>query len=263
MLPEQRRRKIVDLMNRRGAADVDALAHAFEVSPATIRRDLRDLEGRGFIARTHGGAVAGAASTAFEPLYNEKARQARAEKEAIAAAAVLRVDDGEVVVLDSGSTTHALARELKARRRGLTVITTDLMIALELGDAPGFETIIIGGVVRPQLYSVVGSMAESLLPGLHANHAFLGADAIDLDAGITNASLSEVGVKQHVLATTGHPILLVDHTKFGKVSLARVAGLAAFDEIITDDALPEPTARAYAEAGATLTRAATREDETV
>lgn len=258
MLPEERRRRIVDTLNREGAADVPALARAFGVSDATIRRDLHDLQDRGFVHRTHGGAVAYHLSTAFEPVFAEKIRRGKDAKDAIAAVAAERVEDGEVVVLDSGSTTHALARVLRSRRRGLTVITTDLMIALELSDVPGYEVIVVGGSVRPRLYSVVGPLAEGMLSDLHANHAFLGADAVSLESGVTNATLSEVGIKQRVVGCTPHPVLLADHSKFGKVSLAHVAGLRDFEEIITDDALPTETARVYRETGLTLTLAEAR-----
>lgn len=259
MLPEQRRRHIVDLMHRDGAADVRALARLLGVSGATIRRDLGLLEEQGLLTRTHGGAVPSRASTAFEPRYEEKARLHRRRKEAIAAAACERVEDGAVVVLDSGSTTHALARELKVRRHGLSIITTDLMIALELADVPGFEVVIAGGSVRPGLYSVVGPLAEGALTGLHANHAFLGADAVSPSAGVTNANLVEVGVKRQLIASSEDVVLLADHSKFGRVSLAHVAPLEAFALIVVDDGLPEHEAQRYRDLGATLVRAAPRE----
>lgn len=259
MLPEQRRRHIVEVMNREGGADVPALAQRLGVSGATIRRDLNHLQARGFITRTHGGAVASHVSTVAEPLYGEKARRHRRQKEEIASLACRRVDDGDVIVLDSGSTTGALARLLKSSRRGLTVITSDLMIALELGDAPGFEVVIVGGSVRPRLYSVVGVISEQVLASLHANHAFLGADALSVEAGVTNANLAEVGVKRGILGSSQDTVLLADHSKFGRVSFAHVAPLDAFDEIISDADLPDGTLRSYGEAGARLVRAPAQE----
>jgi DeoR family fructose operon transcriptional repressor len=255
MLPEQRRRHIVEVTHREGGADVPALARQFDVSDATIRRDLAYLEERGFVTRTHGGVVASHVSTAFEPLYAEKSRRHRQRKEDIAALASERVHEGEVVMLDSGSTTHALARALKARRQTLSVITCDLMIALELSDVPGFDVVIVGGSVRPRLYSVVGTLTEELLTSFHANHAFLGADAIDAEVGVTNANLAEVGVKRRLANASSDTVLLADHSKFGKVSLARVAGLDAFDAIITDAGLPDGDVARFAEAGARLIRA--------
>jgi len=259
MLPEQRRRHIVEVTNREGGADVPALARRFDVSDATIRRDLAYLEQRGFVARTHGGAVASHVSTAFEPLYAEKSRRHRQRKEDIASLACQRVHDGEVVMLDSGSTTHALARELKARRQALSVITCDLMIALELSDVPGFDVVIVGGSVRPRLYSVVGTLTEDLLASFHANHAFLGADAIDAEAGVSNANLAEVGVKRRLANASSDTVLLADHSKFDKVSLARVTGLDSFAAIITDADLADADVARYLEAGARLIRAQPKE----
>jgi DeoR/GlpR family transcriptional regulator of sugar metabolism len=249
MLPEQRRRKILELIQQGGAVDVVALSGSLSVSGTTIRRDLRDLEARGMLSRTHGGAVANLVSTSFEPIYKDKSRERREEKAAIAAYACGFVRDGEVVALDSGSTTFALARELKRRLRELTVITTDLQIAVDLCDTPGFDVILTGGSVRPQLYSVVGPMAEDALTGLHANHTFIGADAVDLDAGVTNANLEEVGVKQRVMAVAEQVVLLVDHTKFGKAGLARIAPLASFDMVVVDADLDGSVAKRYREAG--------------
>lgn len=249
MLPEQRRRAIVEFMHREGAADVAGLAQALSVSSATIRRDLRELARNGAVDRTHGGAVAKRVGMAFEPAYDEKLNRRRAEKEAIARAAADLVDEDQVVVLDSGSTTHALARELRRRFRQLTVITTDLQIAVHLSDAPGLEVIVAGGAVRPRLYSVVGPVAERTLEGLRANVTFIGADAVDLGTGVTNASLAEVGVKQRVMEIADQVVLLADHSKFGKVSLARVAPLSAFARVIVDDGIDEGMVEAIREAG--------------
>lgn len=254
-LPEQRRRRIIDLLGSQEAADVSSLASAFGVSAATIRRDLQQLEESGLLQRTHGGAVA-SGSTAFEPLHAVKAQERQAEKNAIAREAAALVEDGDVIVLDSGSTTLALARLLK-RHHNLTVITADLKVALELADAPGVETILVGGQVRPGLYSIVGPTAEQNLANFRANHAFLGADAIDLEAGISNATMLEVGVKRQVIKTAPNVVLLADHSKFERTSLVRVAELDAFDQIITDDGLASSIVDRYAKRGLPLRLART------
>jgi DeoR family transcriptional regulator, fructose operon transcriptional repressor len=254
MLPEARRRQLLEYLSHDGSGNVEQLATLLEVSPATIRRDLQQLEKGGHLKRTHGGAVLPHLSTAFEPLYGEKKERQIAEKRAIAKLASTRVEDGQVVILDSGSTTLALAMELK-KKRNLTVITTDLKIALEMSAVPGCDVIIVGGKVRPQLYSVIGAMAEQALQGLHANHAFLGADAIDLHVGVTNANLEEIAVKQRAIASARAAILLADHSKFGKVSLAKVAALTVFHEVISDWGLDGDTVKSYGDTGIILTLA--------
>lgn len=254
MLPEQRKRRLLELLQQEGAADVTALSDELAVSSATVRRDLHALEIQGRIRRTHGGAVLPHVSTAFEPHYQEKTGRAANEKRQIAREAVKRVRPGDVVMIDSGSTTLAFARELK-HLRDLTVITTDLMVAMEFGDAASITVIIIGGSVRPGFYSVIGPFAQTMLRDLHANQSFLGADAVSLDAGLTNATVEEVPIKRALLARGKHATLLADARKFGKASLAKIADLSEFDEVITDSGLDDTAIEAYADAGVLLTLA--------
>lgn len=242
MLPEERKRTLLQVLQRRGAADVGSLSESLGVSPATVRRDLHALETQGQLRRTHGGAVLPHVSTAFEPLHQEKMGRRADRKAAIARLAKDLVRPGEVVMLDSGSTTLALARELTTVP-DLTVITSDLQIALELGDAPSVHVIIVGGTVRRSLYSVIGPYAERMLADLNANVSFLGADAVSFEAGMTNATVEEVPIKRAMMRAGRRSVLLVDSSKFGHASLARIADLTEFDEIVTDDALEPDTLR--------------------
>lgn len=252
MLPEQRKRRLLELVSENGGADVGYLATLLDVSPATIRRDLQFLESHGHLRRTHGGAVLPHVSTAFEPHHREKSGRYLEHKRAIARAAAESVSSGEVVVLDSGSTTLALAHELK-RKRDLTVITSDLNIAMELCDTPAFNVIVLGGKVRPALYSVVGPTVEQTLLNLNANHSFLGADAVSLKAGLTNATLEEAPIKRLMMLCGQRSVLLADYSKFGKVSLAKVTDLTDFDEVITDWELDSKVGEHYRDAGVNLT----------
>lgn len=225
------------------------------VSPATVRRDLRALASVGRLRRVRGGALPAVSDTAVaEPLYEEKLRRHTAEKAAIAREAVRRVRDGDILAIDSGSTTGALATELR-RFDDLTIITTDLKIALALADEPTFDVIVVGGSVRTGLYSLVGPLAERALHDLGARVAFIGADAIDVSKGVTNASLAEVAVKRALLGCARHGVLLADHGKFDRVSLAEVAPLGGFCEVITDAGVDEGTVSRYRAAGANLTLA--------
>lgn len=259
MLPESRRRRLLDLLTAAGHGNVDELATRLNVSPSTIRRDLDALERTGRLLRTHGGAVLPHASTAFEPLHSEKQGARLDLKTAIAREAARRVSDGDVIVLDAGSTTLALAAELY-QRRGLTVITSDLKVALELTTSSNaHEVIVTGGRVRSQLYSLIGPIAEANLRHLHADHAFLGADAIDLERGVTNANLDEAAVKRLAISACRRATLLADHTKFDRVSLAHVVPIDAFDEVITDRAIDPTCFERYTQAGVHMTRAGEEE----
>jgi DeoR/GlpR family transcriptional regulator of sugar metabolism len=251
VIPEHRRRQLLEQIKQNGAARVPELAEQLGVSPATVRRDLLLLERSGEIKRTHGGAVLPHLSTSFEPRYHEKAQHQADAKRLIAREAGRLVHNGEVVILDSGSTTFALALELKTKRN-LTVITTDIKIANELADHPELEVIVVGGKVRPELYSLIGHFAEQALRNVHANKAFIGADAISLKAGVTNATFEEVPVKQLAIAAADEVYLLADHTKLDKVSLAKVADLAAFDLFITDAGIDPKVAARYRDSGLDL-----------
>lgn len=242
MVPEHRRRQLIDHLREHGVANVAQMATDLGVSVSTVRRDLLVLEDQGWLQRTHGGAVLPAICASFEPSYAEKLTSMAAAKRAIARLAASHVADGAVVILDSGSTTLAVAVELKRRRR-LTVITTDLRIAEALSGVQGFEVIVVGGRIRPGFNAIVGPLAEQALQQVHANVAFLGADAIHVLRGVSNASLDEVPIKRLVIGAADRSILVADHTKFGRESLAKVADLSVFDLLITDDGL-SPSSRA-------------------
>lgn len=254
MLPSERRQRLLEKLNESGPLAVPELSTRLRVSPATVRRDLRALASSGQLQRVRGGAAPPAEDAAPEPLYQEKVRRNLAPKLAIAREAARRVRDGDIIAIDSGSTALYLAKELR-RRSNLTVITTDLKIALTLADAPSIDVIIIGGSVRTHLYSVIGPLAELALRSLHAQRCFMGADAIDARQGVTNASLAEVAVKRALLSCARERFLLADHSKFDRVSLAEVARLDGFDEVITDAGLDPAVEERYRAQGAKLTLA--------
>lgn len=249
MLPDQRRRGVLEMLGVDGALDVGRIAAKFSVSEATVRRDLQLLEDEGLLRRTHGGAVLPFESTAAYPHHDSKLQRQQLEKAAIARCAARKVSDGDVVVLDSGTTTMWLARELRSKR-DLTIVTSDLKIALEVADVAGFEVLCVGGTVRPRSYNTLGAFAEGMLRELHANHAFLGADGIDLRAGVTNATVTEVPVKRLMMRCGLSVTLVADHTKFGRIGLARVAPLAEFDELVTSQGLSGDQLEAYRAGGA-------------
>lgn len=261
MLASERRRQLLDRLAQDGVLEVPELSRRLRVSQATVRRDLQRLEREGQLLRVRGGAVvpSGLGDTA-EPLHREKVRKHAAEKRAIARLAAARVATGDVIALDSGTTTLAIAKALRHHEH-LTVITADLQIALELADAPAIDVIIVAGSVRRGLYSVVGPLAERTLASLNVGTAFMGADAIDLDRGVTNASLSEVAVKRALLACARERVLVADHAKFDRVGLAEVAPLTGFDEVVSDAGLDPETAERYRAAATPLTLAPLEEPE--
>lgn len=236
MLTLERRQKILQWILREGRAEVAELASAFGVSAMTIRRDLKALEDEGFLARSRGGALPRGGLIGEIP-YRSKATTHLELKRGIARLAAELVEDNSTVILDAGSTTLEVARCLKRSKQGLTVVTNDLNIAMELADVPGFKVLITGGEVQPGVYCLLGEEAVGFLRAISVNIAFLGAGAVDL-TGLYTPTLDKVHLKKAMIASAAQAVLVADHTKFGKKAFAKVCDLKALDCIISDDRLP-------------------------
>ncbi|WP_216911088.1 DeoR/GlpR family DNA-binding transcription regulator [Nocardia noduli] len=205
------------------------------VDTSTIRRDLDALARSGQAQRTHGGARATHGVTAKLP-YAMKENERLDAKSAIARAAVDFIGDGDTVILDSGSTTYEIAVALR-RRTGLTVITNDLRIAKYVAGLPETRLLVTGGELLGSVFTLVGEHAITFLGDYTANWAFLGADAIDPMAGITNMNTLEVPLKRAMITAAAATIVVADSSKLGRRALARIAGTEEVDHIITDDEL--------------------------
>lgn len=240
----QRRREILRQLFLTGYLEAKELAVNLGVDASTIRRDLDSLARDGHLQRTHGGArpLAGAVDVP----YAVKAHERRGAKGAIAALACELVRDGDSVMLDSGSTTHELALALRLRR-DLTVITNDLRIGQLVSEYQGFRLMVTGGELLSSTYTLFGERAVSFIEDLRVDWTFLGADAIDDRAGITNTNTLEVPVKRAMITAARTTVVLADSSKFDRNALVRVAGIDEVDEIITDGDLPEEEAARYGE----------------
>ncbi|HYL98795.1 MAG TPA: DeoR/GlpR family DNA-binding transcription regulator, partial [Blastocatellia bacterium] len=194
MLSEERRGKIVELLREKGKVRVKDLSVQFKISEVTIRNDLRELELRGLVQRAHGGAVP-PDRVIIEPSLQERLRSHAEEKRRIGAAAAEIVEDGDSIILDSGSTTLEIAKRIK-NKKNLKVITNGLYIALELLGIRGFELILLGGLLRENSFSIVGHFAESMLEHLAVDKLFLAADGCDLAFGLSTPNLEESRVNQ-------------------------------------------------------------------
>lgn len=246
MFVEERRREIQEYVVARKKATVAELCEHFSVSSATVRNDLRDLEQCGLLVRTHGGAMV-KEQARFE--LDAKAKEVRhlEEKRAIAALALDRVEDGDTIVLDTGSTTQELAVLLGARK-DLTVLTNDLAIALMLEEHPTAIVHILGGTVRKRFHCTVGMRAELAIEGLTVDKAFMGANAFSIEKGASTPDLQLAELKRRMLSIARKVFLLVDSSKIGKDSFAGFAAPDSIDCLITDE-LDVETARALDEMG--------------
>ena len=233
MLAAERQSRIARLITERQTVSVVELCNLFNVSDMTIYRDLRRLEGRGILQRTHGGAILLKQPPGDLPYYAREHEQVR-EKLAIARLSATLINDGETIVLDAGTTVATLARAL-VHKRDLTVITNSVHVVNELAGISDITVIATGGSLWEPTMSMVGPLAVSALRRFAVDKAFLATPAISLEAGITNSNLYEAEVKSTMLEIAREKTLLVDHTKFDRTSYAVVAPLSAFDQLITDD----------------------------
>jgi DeoR family transcriptional regulator of aga operon len=219
-----------------GFASVQELSERFGVSTVTVRADLDHLQAAGGLQRVRGGAVR---RSRPEKPFEQTSAEAGPAKARIAARAVDEVHDGDTLLLDVGTTTTAIARELVARRErhGLTVFTNSLTIAFELEHAADrIDVVVTGGTLRPLQHSLVDPLATVLLAGISAHMAFIGCNGVDAAAGVTNVNLPETTVKRAFLRAARRRVVVADASKLGAVQLARICGLDEVDLLITDAA---------------------------
>ncbi len=245
--PDARRSAIIELLNRDGEQSVESLAERFDVSGMTIRRDLADLAQLGRVLRTHGGA-APAARVSFEFKFLERNRRQATEKGQIASLAGAMVKPGQTVMLDSGTTTLAIARQLRIMRP-LTVLTTSLPIASELFGCEQISTILLGGRLRQDSPDLTGPLTERMVDMLRADIAFLGADAVDADGNAYNCALEVGGLLQKMAAVCGTVYCVADSSKIGRSELMRFTHLSEWAGLITDSGLDSSLAGKLARRG--------------
>lgn len=251
---EERKLKITEYIQGKQRASVQELAEHFNVSESTIRRDLKELEDARLLKRTHGGAI-NLESVNFEPAYTEKEDVFSREKELIASKAAELISDGDTILLDSGTTTQYLARELKRFNR-LTVVTNSLMVARELENLTGIETIVSGGSLRQNTLSLVGPVADESFKMMRVDKAFIATNGIDLKEGLTTPNITEASTKRKMIEIAKQVILLTDHTKFGKISFSKFADISDIDTCIVDSDLSDKLVKQYEDKGINIMIAA-------
>lgn len=245
MLANQRREKILELLKEDGSAKVIKLAKIFKVSEVTIRQDLEKLEQDGFITREHGGAFLKNVENSvksFTILNQENIEQ----KQIIGKKAAELIESGETIILDSGSTTTEIAKNLIGRK-GITIITNALNIALILGAVPGIEVIVTGGEFKPPTLSLTGQKAAIFFEDIHVDKLFLATAGISLKSGLTYPSISDIVVKKAMIDAADITYLVADSTKIGKNAFASLGALSLIDYIITDASIDQKRAQIFRE----------------
>ncbi|PRD54167.1 DeoR/GlpR family DNA-binding transcription regulator [Sphingobacterium gobiense] len=238
MLPIQRREKILALLKEDGAAKVIDLAALFKVTEATIRQDLEKLEKEGLISRDHGGAYLRNIEDQVRNFSLANQYENITKKEQIALKCVELIEDGDTIILDSGSTTTAIARKIKGVKN-LTVITNALNIALMLGAEPGIEVIMTGGEFKPPTLSLTGQKASDFFKGINVQKLFLATAGVSLKAGLTYPSISDIIVKKAMVDAAQTTYLVADSTKIGKTSFASLGAMSLVNFLVTDSEIDE------------------------
>jgi DeoR family transcriptional regulator, aga operon transcriptional repressor len=249
LLVEERRRLIVDLVEQQGRATVEELAQKFGTSAVTIRADLDALARSSAIARSHGGALPAAPAANDTPL-NIKETRWHAQKLRIGQAAAKMIRDGETIILDSGSTTVEIARQIRQMKfESLTVITNALNIAMELSGLPQIRVMMLGGLLRQTSYSLVGPDAEQALAKLSADRLFLGVDGLDPEVGVTTPDPLEAALNALMIRVSRQTIAVLDASKLGQRSLSVITPVKNLDMVISDSSAPADTVEALRTAG--------------
>jgi DeoR/GlpR family transcriptional regulator of sugar metabolism len=243
LLANQRREQILKLLTEDGSAKVIDLAKIFKVSEVTIRQDLEKLEADDLIIREHGGAFLRSIEDQVRSLSLMN-KDNMDKKVLIGKKAVEYIDNGDVIILDSGSTTTEIAKNLVGRKH-LTVITNSLNIAILLGSQPGIEVMMTGGEFKPPTLSLTGQKAADFLSDIHVDKVFLATAGISLKAGLTYPSISDLVVKKAMINAADTVYLVADSSKIRKTSFASLGALSLINYIITDSSIQEDHKRLF------------------
>ncbi len=230
---QARSKELLEYINQREYASMAELCQEFQVSSATMRRDVTDLAQRGLITRLHGAVKSKMGEQTEEPPYSERINMETEEKRRIAQRAFQEIHDGDSIILDSSTTVAELARLLAQSSLHVTVMTNDIEIAYLLAPHPIIELICVGGHIRRGYYTSIGFFAENLWKELHADKLFMGVDAVNGEYGMMNYRIEELSCKKLMLERAKQHIVLCDHTKFSSSAVLQICPVSAVDLLIT------------------------------
>lgn len=231
-----RRVKILDLINSKGQVSVNELSTQFNVSEVTIRNDLSHLESKGFLIKTRGGGLK-SQRVGIDQQLNEKAKINSKEKTAIGKKAAELINDNDTIILDSGTTTVEIAKNIN-NIKNLTVITNALNIADQL-IRDEIKVILLGGILRTSSLSLIGPIGENNIKNFYCDKCFLGVDGIDSQLGIYTPNLEEANLNRLMIKHSKKVIIVTDSSKFKRKSFAHIASMSEVHIVITDSRIPE------------------------
>ena len=249
MLKEDRQRQVLEILRTKGRVEVSQLCQLFNVTNMTIRRDLNGLERSGLLIRSRGGALLADSNILVEHPFNIRLNERREKKLKIAEAALDTILDGRKIFLGSGTTVWYLAQKLDSSRR-LIVVTDAVNIASEVITRPSVSVIQIGGDLRPNTYSTVGTFAEDMVRQFKCQHAYIGVTGIGADGFLYVASVAEAGFFRAVFEISHSIFVLADSSKLGVEDFISIGRLSADYTLITDKEADRGLIEAYRSLGA-------------
>lgn len=240
MLAEERKKIICDIVNKKKAVRVSDLSKRLNITEATVRRDLDELQSEKKLRRTHGGAVA-LYPAGIDYVISELAVEHIEEKREIAKKAYEFIDDYDSILMDGASTVLELSKLLASgSKKDIIVLTNALSVVNVLSIKKDITVMHVGGEVRYNLNSTVGKMAERMIRDLRVDKTFLGVNGIDLEYGYSITNFDEAALKREMIKSAKQTFVLADHSKFGATYLAKIAeAVGEVDFLVTDERIEE------------------------
>ncbi len=245
----ERRAKILELLSANNKVFVGELSKQFVVSEVTIRNDLEQLESKKLLIRARGGAMSITHVVSYDQHLGEKHKLNMSEKSRIGKAAAKLLKDSDTVIIDSGTTTLEIIRNLLPGLKDVTIITNALNIANQLVSSQNINLIIPGGVLRKNSLSLIGPLAEKSFKNFFVDKVFLGVDGFDTMNGISTPNLEEAYLNQVMIEVAREVIIVTDSSKFLRKSLSFICKLNRIDTVITDSGISEEDEKRLSDAG--------------
>lgn len=247
MSKSARQEKILDMLESDGQVRISELAHYFNTSVVTIRSDLDAMDEAGLVERTPGGAVL-TTITQFNRDFQKQKHTRTEEKRDVAMATASRIQDGDTLFINSGSTTYFVALMLKKLQKRVTIVTNSVYIAMELGGTPGFLIIFVGGQINSRSAFTCGADALNQLRQYRVQHAILSIDGID-ETGIATFHSDEAPLAQLMMENARNRIIVADSSKVGKNGFCNISNLSHIDLLVTNKNCKMDVIRQIREAG--------------
>lgn len=244
-LPE-RQKKILSHVQGQGYASIEDLSQEFDVTPQTIRRDMKNLCDLELLKRYHGGAALG--SSVQNLPYTARQAICTEEKLRIARLLASHIPDNASVFINIGTSTEAVARELTGHS-GLRVVTNNLHVAMIMSENPGFEIIVAGGILRNRDLGITGEATADFFGRFRADYGIIGISGIDHDGSLLDFDYHEVSVTKAIMNNSRKVFMIADHTKFGRSAMVKLGEISEISSVFTDQELPQHFTRLLKDSG--------------